>query len=115
LGAAGINFCNGTDAKLRLIDNYSWIITDDGYSCPTASVDDKNQLDISIYPNPTSDIVYIDGNYTQLKVVVYDILGKQVINKSITNSIDISQLEKGVYILQLSDGVKLTTQRIIKN
>ena len=45
-------------------------------TCPTASVDDQNQLDISIYPNPTSDIVYIDGNYTQLKVVVYDILGK---------------------------------------
>ena len=84
-------------------------------TCPTASVDDQNQLDISIYPNPTSDIVYIEGNYSQLKVVVYDILGKQVMNKSITNSIDISQLEKGVYILQLSDGVKLTTQRIIKN
>jgi len=46
--------------------------------------------------------------------VVYDILGKQVMKESITNSIDISQLEKGVYILQLSDGVKLTTQRIIK-
>ena len=84
-------------------------------TCPTASVDDQNQLDISIYPNPTSDIVYIDGNYTQIKVVVYDILGKQVMKESITNSIDISQLEKGVYILQLSDGVKLTTQRIIKN
>jgi len=84
-------------------------------TCPTAGVDDKNQLDISIYPNPTSDIVYIDGNYTQLEAVVYDILGKQVINKSITNNIDVSQLEKGVYILQLSDGVKLTIQRIIKN
>ena len=84
-------------------------------TCPTASVDDQNQLDISIYPNPTSDIVYIDGNYTQLEAVVYDILGKQVMNKSITNSIDISQLEKGVYILQLFDGAKLTTQRIIKN
>ena len=84
-------------------------------TCPTASVDDQNQLDILIYPNPTSDIVYIDGNYTQLKVVVYDILGKQVMKESITNSIDISQLEKGVYILQLSDGAKLTTQRIIKN
>ena len=83
-------------------------------TCPTASVDDQNQLDISIYPNPTSDIVFIDGNYTQLKVVVYDILGKQVMKESITNSIDISQLEKGVYILQLSDGAKVTTQRIIK-
>jgi hypothetical protein len=84
-------------------------------TCPTASVDDQNQLDMLVYPNPTSDILYIDGNYSQLKVVVYDILGKQVINKSITNSIDISQLEKGVYILQLSDGAKLTIQRIIKN
>jgi len=72
------------------------------------------ELGLSVYPNPTSDIVYIDGNYTQLKVIVYDILGKQLMNKSITNSIDISQLEKGVYILQLSDGAKLTTQRIIK-
>ena len=84
-------------------------------TCPTASVDDQNQLDILIYPNPTSDIVPIEGNYSQLNVVVYDILGKQVMNKPITNSIDISQLEKGIYILQLSDGAKLTTQRIIKN
>jgi len=83
-------------------------------TCPTASVDDQNQLDISIYPNPSSDTVYIDGNYSQLKAVVYDIVGKQVIKESITNTIDISQLEKGVYILQLSDGVKLTTKRIIK-
>jgi surface protein len=84
-------------------------------TCPTAGVDDQNQLDISIYPNPTSDIVYIDGNYSQLKIVICDILGKQVIKESITNSLDISHLEKGVYILQLSDGIKLTTQRIIKN
>ena len=88
--------------------------TPDWGTCPTASVDDQNQLDISIYPNPTSDIVFIEGNYSQLKVVVYDILGKQVKNKPITNSIDISQLEKGVYILQLSDGAKVTTKRIIK-
>jgi hypothetical protein len=83
-------------------------------TCPTAGVDDQNQLDISIYPNPTSDMVYIDGNFSQLKAVVYDILGKQVMNKSITNRIDISHLGNGVYILQLSDGVKQTTQRIIK-
>ena len=115
LRAIGVNYCNGEDARQNLIDAYGWIITDDGLDCATAGVDDQNQLDISIYPNPTSDIVYIEGNYTQLKAVVYDILGKQVMNEPITNSIDISQLEKGVYILQLSDGAKLTTQRIIKN
>jgi len=31
-------------------------------------------------------MVYLDGNYTQLKVVMYDILGKQVMNKAITTA-----------------------------
>ena len=115
LSAQGINYCDGASGRQKLIDDFGWTITDGGIDCSTASIEDQTQLDISIYPNPTSDIVYIDGNYTQLKVVIYNILGKEVINKSITNSIDISQLEKGFYILQLSDGAKLTTQRIIKN
>ena len=85
LRAIGVNYCNGEDARQNLIDTYGWIITDDGLDCATAGVDDQNQLDISIYPNPSSDMVYIDGNYTQLKVVMYDILGKQVMNKAITN------------------------------
>jgi surface protein len=84
-------------------------------TCPTAGVDDQNQLDISIYPNPTSDMVFVEGNYTQLKVIIYNVLGKEILNKSITNSIDISHLDNGVYILQLSDGVKLITRKIIKN
>ena len=115
LGAQQINYCNGADARQSLIDNYGWIITDGELDCSTAGIDDQNQLDISIYPNPTSDIVYIDGNYTQLKVIIYNVLGKEILNKSITNSIDISHLDNGVYILQLSDGVKLITRKIIKN
>ena len=114
-GAQFLNYCNGVDARQSLIDNHNWTINDAGLDCSTAGVDDQNQLVVSVYPNPTSDIVYIEGNYTQLKVVVYNILGKEVVNKSITNSIDISHLENGVYLMKLSDGSKLTTQRIIKN
>jgi hypothetical protein len=83
-------------------------------TCPTATINNQKELDILMYPNPASDVVYIDGNYSQLKVVVYDILGKQVMNKPIKNTINISQLEKGVYILQLSAGNQRNTQRIIK-
>jgi len=101
------NFSEGS--QLTPINTPAW------GNCPTAGVDDLTQLDISIYPNPTSDMVYIDGNYTQLKVVIYNVLGKEILNKSITNSIDISHLDNGVYILQLSDGVKLSTRKIIKN
>jgi hypothetical protein len=115
LGAGqSIYFCSSSDARMSLIENYNWNIIDGGLNCSNLNLNEQNQLDISIYPNPTSDIVYINGNYTQLKVGVFDILGKQLMNKSIKNNIDISQLEKGVYLLQFSDGSKLTTQRIIK-
>ena len=109
-----IYYCNSGTARESLINNHNWNIVDLGLDCSTATTNDQNELDISMYPNPASDIVYIDGNYSQLKVVVYDILGKQVMNKPIKNTIDISQLEKGVYVLQLSDGTKRNTQRIIK-
>ena len=115
LSAQGINYCDGASGRQKLIDDFGWTITDGGIDCSTASIEDQTQLDISIYPNPTSDIVYIDGNYTQLKVVIYNILGKEVINKSITNSIDISHLENGVYLMKLSDGFKLYTRKVIKN
>jgi hypothetical protein len=116
LGAAGINYCNSADAKAILTSSpNNWTINDAGLNCATAGVDDQNQLHITIYPNPTSEMVYIDGNYTQLKVVIYNFLGKEVLHKSITNSIDISHLENGIYILQLSDGVKIVTQIIVKN
>ena len=98
-----------TDSALSDINKPVWV------TCPTASIEDQNQLDVSIHPNPTSDMVYIEGNYTQLKVVIYNILGKEIINKSITNSIDISHLENGVYLMKLSDGFKLYTRKIIKN
>ena len=116
LGAVGINYCNGSDARAILTSSpNNWTINDAGLNCATAGVDDQNQLDVSIYPNPASEVVYIDGNYTQLKVVIYNVLGKELLNTSITNSVDISHLENGIYILQLSDGVKIATQKIIKN
>jgi len=115
LGALGINFCNSIDAKARLIDNYGWNILDAGYSCATAGVDDQNQTNIAIYPNPTSDIVYIEGNYTQLKVSIYNVLGKEVLSVKNTNNINVAALPSGVYIICISDGVGQTNRKFIKN
>jgi surface protein len=114
-GAAGLTYCDGEEARQGLIDDHGWTITDSGVDCATAGVDNENLLAISVYPNPTSDMVHIEGNYTQLKVVIYDLLGKEILNKYITNSIDIRHLKNGVYILQLSDGLKVSSQRIVKN
>ena len=77
-------------------------------------IDDNTLANISIYPNPTSNYIYIN-NDIELEAVVYDILGKQVMREYITDKLDISCLEKGTYIINLTDGVNTSSHKIIKN
>ena len=81
----------------------------------TSGISDENEKnDISIYPNPTTGIITIGNlnllgfqNLTGLNVEITDITGKIVFNSDISNNsssikIDLSQLEKGVYFLNLN-------------
>ncbi|WP_177764182.1 PKD domain-containing protein [Flavobacterium sp. I3-2] len=63
----------------------------------------KNQ--IKLYPNPSTDFLNVSiGNLN--KILIFDIQGKQIETKFITNAeetqIDIQNLAKGNYILQIS-------------
>ncbi len=81
-------------------------------STETASINN-----ITIYPNPAKDVVNIKGDITLLKQVnIYSTDGKLVktLNTNF-NSIDVSSLNSGLYILHLSDGVKTKTTRLIKD
>jgi len=109
----GSNYCNGDSARTSLINNYGWTIYDGVLDC-TASLDDESIMHISLYPNPVYDVLNIRGNTTELSIVIYDILGKQIMQLSIMNSLDISLLNNGIYIVELSDGKNVTTKRLIK-
>jgi len=69
---------------------------------------------IKIYPNPSSDIIYIKGTEKDLEATVTDLLGKLLLSEFITYELDISSLEKGTYILNLTDGINTSTHKIIK-
>ena len=84
-------------------------------TCPTASIDDQNQLDISIYPNPTSNTLFITGNETPIAVSIYDVLGKEVLSIKNTDNINVQALPSGVYVIRISDGVGQTNRKFIKN
>jgi arylsulfatase A-like enzyme len=75
----------------------------------------RGQNGIEIFPNPTSgqiSVIGIDnGNYR-----IYDLQGKMLIEEVFNGGeINISDLAKGVYLLQFNSIEKLTTMRIIKN
>ena len=82
-------------------------------TCPSLGLDEQNQLDISIYPNPTTDYLFID-NSTANNICVYSILGKELI-KETSNRINVSSLSKGVYFIKVSDGINSSTKKFIKN
>ena len=77
----------------------------------------KNEVaGLKIYPNPVNNgVVYINTDSSEVKkVVVYDVLGKQLLEKNIANSaLDVSALNKGVYLLKVAEGAATSTKKII--
>lgn len=71
------------------------------------------EADFRYYPNPVKgDKLYFDRT---LSGVVYNTLGQQVKVFKNQNSVDFSQLAKGVYLIQVSmDGMKTKTIKVIK-
>ena len=68
---------------------------------------------IRIYPNPSSSVVNIDHN-EDLEITLFNILGQQIL-KTNSKTIDISNLEKGTYILITEDSNNtITNFKLIK-
>ncbi len=75
----------------------------------------SNELGITLYPNPTSTMVTINGNLSELQVNIYDLLGREISSQKVMNQLDVSWLQAGTYIVQFSDGTKTSTSKLIKN
>lgn len=79
----------------------------------------ENQIDgFELYPNPTSEafITISSDNRAPIKVSVFDILGKQVVQRTITdNRLNVSNFNTGVYILRAEQDNAFTTRKLIIN
>ena len=86
-----------------------------------ASVNElKNEEDISVYPNPASEIFTIDlKNRVETKICIYDVLGHCVLDNVPINKsdfkIDLSSQSKGIYFLQMVSGGEKKIKKIILN
>ncbi len=76
---------------------------------------------INIYPLPCIDILFVDFNHYKIltkKIVIYDILGKIVLDKILQekkSELDLSKLESGIYIYKLFDENSfITSGKILK-
>jgi len=74
---------------------------------------------ISLYPNPASDRLFfnnVEGNFN--KALLFDLKGRKVLDKTISGNeknvvLDLSLLNTGLYILQLSNSIELVSEKIM--
>jgi hypothetical protein len=79
---------------------------------------DFSQNEISVYPNPTNGLLNINSTSVIENIEIFDMLGRQLINKSINQTdveLDLSTFQSGVYFIKIESNGSSETRKIIKN
>ncbi len=74
----------------------------------------KDESVVAVYPNPTTGKIYINvknGN-RKADVELYNLLGKKVLESKNTVELDLSDFNRGVYLMKIYDGTNCYTKRI---
>ena len=83
----------------------------------------SKQVSFSLYPNPTSDKLTTELNYSvsgNSQITIFDITGKQLMNENFINSeelthtIDVSKLNSGKYFIHYTINNNSYTQSFVK-
>ncbi|MCG8697730.1 MAG: T9SS type A sorting domain-containing protein, partial [Bacteroidales bacterium] len=73
---------------------------------------------VNIYPNPANNHIMVElKSDKQANINIYSIEGKRIYFSSLNSSvkqIDISHFNRGIYIIEISDGISISREKIIK-
>jgi len=84
----------------------------------TLTTENSNFLltDIKLYPNPSTDYLFVTGMKENGLVSILDIFGKLLLTQQLRNNdkISISSLPKGIYSAVISSSEKVVVKKVIK-
>lgn len=84
-----------------------------GYKTNTA-VNNSVQPKFKVYPNPASDIIYLDQVYAKVRVI--NIAGQTILHLTNTNSCSLNKLSGGIYFVEATTNTgQQFVQKISKN
>lgn len=81
----------------------------------TLSVKENTIEGLKVYPNPVtrgSFQISTDANGTK-DVLIFDVLGKQVVKTTTENTVNVSNLTAGVYIVKVTENGKTATKKLV--
>lgn len=117
--SGAIRFMDNENAEVYLTSQSLGILKDN-ISLEFLATSDINNFkdDISVYPNPTQNFINIklDKSISKFKASLYNAAGQVLLTTENRSSINISNLNKGVYFLTIvPENGKSITKKIIKN
>ena len=71
---------------------------------------------LKVYPNPVSNgVLHVESNLNLERTIsLFDVLGKQVISTTTSNTtINIANLNSGIYIVKITEGGKTATKKLV--
>ena len=81
------------------------------------NIDGLNSIEVSIYPNPVTDELYLTSGVTLSSISVMNLLGQQVLSatsNSNIKSLDVSNLDSGTYFVRVTAATSSQVFQIIK-
>ena len=103
------------DYSYNYIDDINFSVTEgDKIDADEENVLDFDLEDIAVYPNPTTGNLYIDAVGIQ-KVECYNQMGQLVrVYDNVVNSVDLTTLVDGVYMLRITVPQGVTMRKVVK-
>ena len=104
-----IAFRNNTDDGFKLyIDDIS-VSKDD-----PASINEISSVQVTVFPNPTSDLVYIHSENEITSIQLVDLSGQLLIDNQHNTVLKLSDLPIGIYLLTVNTDQGTITKRVVK-
>ncbi len=108
------------DFMSQITDNFSFSINNN--LIPNAIKENSSNVSFILFPNPVNDKISISSEITipkNITVSINDATGKlvrtEMINTDLCNTIDVADLEKGIYTLTLNANGFNSRKKFIKN
>ncbi len=80
----------------------------------TLDVLDLDALSFAVYPNPTETTLNFSGLNAPIQASVFDMLGKLHIQTEVTNTLDVSALKSGLYMVEIKNETSSKVFKMLK-